>query len=393
MIARFGLPLLVVAIAVVTGIREPHFWSIANAQNLARQLAPLQILVVGQFFAILSGGLDLSVASVMACSGVLGVLALSHVGLAGSLIVMILSGVLFGLANGMLIVGFSVSPLIVTLGMLSVARGIALLLTAGLPVYTVPESLVDVVGFGALVGVPVSSLIAFAAMLTGAFVLRSTIFGRHVYAIGSSDAAARNSGVRVGQVRLAIYALSGGMAGLAAVVMTAWVSAAQPLAGEGMELQSIAAVVVGGVALAGGSGNMLQAFYGVLILGLLSNALNMAGVSPSSAGRRHRYPIRSYYRPSSQPRMRPAFRRDRPRSSQVPTAGSDPKQILQIIFADTRRSPTRLFKAFATVMWTWSIRAGDGWIGSSRRCAPCAELNARAFLGLAESSEPHPVRQ
>ena len=123
MIARFGLPLLVVAIAVVTGIREPHFWSIANAQNLARQLAPLQILVVGQFFAILSGGLDLSVASVMACSGVLGVLALSHVELAGSLIVMILSGVLFGLANGMLIVGFSVSPLIVTLGMLSVARG------------------------------------------------------------------------------------------------------------------------------------------------------------------------------------------------------------------------------------------------------------------------------
>ena len=278
-IARFGLPLLVVAIAVTTGLREPHFWSIANAQNLARQSAPLQIVVVGQLFALLSGGLDLSVASVMACSGVLGVLALPYLGLAGGLVVMVLSGLVFGLANGALVVGFSVSPFIVTLGMLSVAKGVSLLLTAGLPLYAVPESLVDVVGFGSVFGIPASSLIAFAAMLAGAFVLRRTIFGRHVYAVGSSDIAARNSGVRVGRVRLAVYALSGAASGLAAIVMTAWVSAAQPLAGEGIELQSIAAVVVGGVALAGGSGNMLQAFYGVLILGLLSNALNMAGVS------------------------------------------------------------------------------------------------------------------
>jgi ribose transport system permease protein len=278
-ITRFGLPLLVIAIGVATGLREPHFLSIANAQNLARQLAPLQIIVIGQLFAVLSGGLDLSVASVMACSGVIGILALPHVGVAGALLVMILTGLLFGLANGALIVGFSVSPFIVTLGMLSVAKGLSLLLTSGLPLYAVPERLVDIVGFGTVLGVPISSLVAFGAMLVGAFVLRLTIFGRHVYAVGSSEAAARNSGVRVGRVRLAVYAISGAAAGLAAVVMTAWVSAAQPLAGEGIELQSIAAVVVGGVALAGGSGNMVQAFYGVLVLGLLSNALNMAGVS------------------------------------------------------------------------------------------------------------------
>jgi len=278
-IAKFGLPLLVVAIGIATGLREPHFWSIANAQNLARQLAPLQIVVIGQLFALLSGGLDLSVASVMACSGVVGILALPYAGLTGALAAMILTGLLFGLGNGALIVGFSVSPFIVTLGMLSVAKGLALLLTGGLPLYAVPDSLVDVLGFGAVFGVPVSSVVAFAAMLAGALVLRRTIFGRHVYAVGSSELAARNSGVRVGYVRLAVYAISGAAAGLAAIVMTAWVSAAQPLAGEGMELQSIAAVVVGGVALAGGSGNMLQAFYGVLVLGLLSNALNMAGVS------------------------------------------------------------------------------------------------------------------
>jgi ribose transport system permease protein len=278
-VAKFGLPLLIIAIGVVTGLREPHFWSVANAQNLARQLSPLQIVVIGQLFALLSGGLDLSVASVMACSGVVGILAVPYTGLGGALVLMILTGTMFGLANGALIVGFSVSPFIVTLGMLSVAKGLALLLTGGLPLYSVPDKLVDNLGFGAVFGIPLSSIVAFAAMLVCAFILRKTIFGRHVYAVGSNEVAARNSGVRVGRTRLAVYAISGAASGLAAIIMTAWVSAAQPLAGEGLELQSIAAVVVGGVALAGGSGNMLQAFYGVLVLGLLSNALNMAGVS------------------------------------------------------------------------------------------------------------------
>lgn len=277
--ARFGLPLIVVAIGAVTGLREPHFWSILNVQNLARQLAPLQIIVVGQVFAMISGGLDLSVASVMACSGVVGILAVPHIGVGAAVVLMCVSGLLFGLLNGAIIVGFSVSPFIVTLGMLSVAKGLALLLTGGLPLYNVPDVLVDSVGFGTLSGIPVSSLLASSTMLLGAIVLQSSIFGRHVYATGSSEAASRNSGVRVGRVRLLVYALSGAASGLAAVVSTSWVSAAQPLAGEGLELQSIAAVVVGGVALAGGSGTMLQAFYGVVMLGLLSNALNMAGVS------------------------------------------------------------------------------------------------------------------
>jgi ribose/xylose/arabinose/galactoside ABC-type transport system permease subunit len=279
MLSQLGLPLLVVAIAVITGIIEPRFWSLANMQNLGRQLAPLQILVVGQLFAVLSGGLDLSVASVMAFSGVIGITVLPHLGLAAAIVAMLLTGLVFGLLNGALIVGFTVSPLIVTLGMLSVAKALALLMTGGLPLYDVPDSLAETLGFGALAGVPTSSLLAFAIMLASALVLRRTVWGRHVYAVGSSTAAARNSGVRVGRTRLGVYALSGTLAGVGAVVMTAWVSAAQPLAGEGLELQSIAAVVVGGVALAGGSGTVLQSFLGVLVLGLLSNALNMAGVS------------------------------------------------------------------------------------------------------------------
>jgi ribose transport system permease protein len=276
---RFGLPLLVVGIAVITGLIEPRFWSLANLQNVARQLAPLQILVAGQIFAILCGGIDLSVASVLALSGVVGMISIPYIGLAGGLVVMAATGLAFGILNGLIIVGFSVSPLIVTLGMLSVAKGLALLLTGGLPLYSVPESLVDSVGFGSVYGLPVSSILAFVIMLIGAVILRKTVFGRHVYAVGSNPIAARNSGVRVSRVLLRVYALTGLSAGIGAVVMTAWVSAAQPLAGEGLELQSLAAVVVGGVALTGGSGTMLQGFLGMLVLGLLSNALNMAGVS------------------------------------------------------------------------------------------------------------------
>lgn len=278
-VGAFGLPLLIISIGIVTGLIEPRFWSLANLQNLARQLAPLQILVTGQLFAVLSGGLDLSVASVMALSGVVGVLSIPHIGLVGALLVMILTGLCCGLLNGSIITGFKVSPLIVTLGMLSVAKGLALLLTSGLPLYNVPDALVDAVGFGDFHGFPISSAIAFAANLLGAVVLSRTVFGRHVYAIGSNAVAARNSGVRLQRTTIAIYAVSGAVAGMAAIVMTAWVSAAQPLAGEGLELQSLAAVVIGGVALAGGSGTMLQALFGTIVLGILSNGLNMAGVS------------------------------------------------------------------------------------------------------------------
>ena len=270
LIGRLGLPFLVVVIAIVTGFIEPRFWSVANLQNLLRQTAPLQILVVGQLFAVLSGGLDLSVASVMAFSGVAGVIAVPYVGLPGGIVVMIICGIVFGLINGAIITGFRVSPLIVTLGTLSVVKGLALVATGGLPLYKVPESLIDVVGFGTIFGWPVSSLLAFAVMLIGAGVLRTDDFqGEHVYGVGSNAAAAHSSGVRVGRTILAVYAISGAAAGCAAVVMTAWVSAAQPLAGEGLELQSLAAVVVGGVALTGGSGTMLQALLGVVILGLL----------------------------------------------------------------------------------------------------------------------------
>ncbi len=276
---QLALPLFIVAVAVATGLVEPRFWSIDNLLNLSRQVAPLMILAAGQVFAVIAGGLDLSIAAVLALSSVVGILALKEVGMIGGIAVMVATGLGIGLVNGLIIVRFKVSPLIVTLGMLSIARGLSLLVTGGLPIYDVPGPMVDRLGYGAVLGVPVPALVALGALLFGAFLLRYTVFGRYVYAIGSSPTAAYNSGIDVGRTTVLVYVLCGGMAGLAGVVLTSWVSAAQPLAAQGLELQSLAAVVVGGVALTGGSGTMLQAFYGALILGMLSNVLNMAGVS------------------------------------------------------------------------------------------------------------------
>ncbi len=194
------------SIAIVTGSIEPRFWSLANLQNLVRQIAPLQILAAGQLFAVLSGGLDLSVASVMALSGVIGILVTQHIGGPAGLLVMALLGLLFGCINGAIIVGFSVSPLIATLGMMSVAKGLALLLTGGLPLYDVPDWVSNRIGFGTIWSIPASSIIAFGVMLVGLVILRKTVFGRRVYAVGSNRSGARNSGVRVQSVTFAVYA-------------------------------------------------------------------------------------------------------------------------------------------------------------------------------------------
>lgn len=276
---NLALPFFIVALAVVTGLFESRFWSTENLLNLSRQLAPLMIISVGQAFAVIGGGLDLSLAASLALSGVYGVLVMADYGVFAGVLVMLLTGLGFGLVNGMIITRFEVSPFIVTIGMLSVGRGLALIASAGLPIYDVPGPFIDIFGYGAVLGIPTPAVVAVGTLLVGAAILRYTVFGRYVYAIGSKSAAAHSSGVDVKLYTLLVYGISGLTAGIGAVVLTAWVNAAQPMAAAGLELQSLAAVVVGGIALTGGSGSMLNAFYGVLILGMLSNSLNMIGVS------------------------------------------------------------------------------------------------------------------
>lgn len=278
-LADFILPALIASLAIGVTAIQPRFASGSNLANLASQVAPLLILSIGEAFAIISGGLDLSLASVMSVSGVVGVLSMSHVGVAAGVALMVLTGIVTGLVSGAVIAYFRTTPLIVTLGMLSITQAIALILANGVPIYDVPDSLTSVVGFGTVHGVPVAALIAVLLLGMASVLLRWTVFGRYVYAIGSSRSAALKSGLDVPLTTMLVYGISGMTGGIAGVVMTAWTGAAQPIAEPSLTLQSLAAVVLGGVALAGGSGNMLHVLYGVLILGMLSNAMNMLGIS------------------------------------------------------------------------------------------------------------------
>jgi ribose/xylose/arabinose/galactoside ABC-type transport system permease subunit len=273
------LPLLIVAIALTAGFIEPRFWSVDNLVNLARQIVPLLIISVGQAFALISGGLDLALAAVMSLSGVAGTLAMKHSGIAAGISLMIAIGIVAGLLSGAIVAYFRTTPLVVTLGMLSVAQAAALILSNGTPIYDVPAAYSQFVGFDSFVGVPWSVWIGTATALAGWFLLRHTIFGRYVYAIGSNESAAMKSGVDVRLYKMLVYAVSGLCAAVAAVVLTAWVGSAQPIAAPDITLQSLAAVILGGVALTGGRGSMLQVIYGVTLLSMLSNVMNMIGIS------------------------------------------------------------------------------------------------------------------
>ncbi|WP_235551080.1 ABC transporter permease [Bordetella bronchiseptica] len=250
-----------------------------RGHRLACQLVPLLILSVGQAFAILRGGLDLSMSSVLSLAGVAGVLAMPAWGVAAGLAVMLAVGLAAGVVSGFIIARFRTTPLVVTLGMLSVTQAIALILSGGVPIYDVPAPYVNAVGFGRTLGLPNMVWIAAAVTLAAAFALKRTVFGRYVYALGSSESAASKAGVNVQRYTVLVYAASGLCAAVGAVVLTAWTSSAQPVAVPDLTLQSIAAVVLGGVALTGGSGSIVQVFLGVLVLSVLSNAMNITGVS------------------------------------------------------------------------------------------------------------------
>ena len=275
----FVLPMFIVVYAAIVGAIEPRFLGWDNLDNLMSQIAPLLVMSTGQAFTIISGGLDLSMAAVMSLSGIAGILSVKYTGVWGGILVMAIVGAAVGGLSGSLIAYQRTSPFIVTLGMSSVATAFALILGHGVPIYTIPPELSSTIGFGHFLGLPVSFEIAIGLLLLGAFLLHKTVFGRYVYAIGSNASAAIRSGVPVPFYTLLVYAFGGFTSGVAGIILTAWVNAAQPVAEPDMTLKSIAAVVLGGIALTGGSGGMVHVLYGCIILGALANSMTMIGVS------------------------------------------------------------------------------------------------------------------
>jgi ribose/xylose/arabinose/galactoside ABC-type transport system permease subunit len=279
-LARYGTLIALVLLVIIASILSPRFLSTVNLMNVLRQTSIIGVLGIGMTFVILTAGIDLSVGATLALSAVLLAGTLESTGnIWLSMAIGIAAGMAVGLANGIGVTFGRVQPFVMTLGMLGIARSLAFLYTHGEPIPVVDMRFLKL-GIGYLWKVPIPSVIFLVLLVIAALVLHYTPFGRYVYAIGSNEEAARLSGVDVRKYKIVVYVISGATAAIGAILYCAQFAAAPAIAGEGYELDAIAAVVVGGTSLFGGQGGVIGTFLGALIIGILSNILNLTGVSP-----------------------------------------------------------------------------------------------------------------
>ncbi|HTS91253.1 MAG TPA: ribose ABC transporter permease [Stellaceae bacterium] len=272
-----------IALIVAVSLASPNFLKLENLLNVLRQTSINAAIAMGATFVILTGGIDLSVGAILALAGAFAatLIAGGH-GLASTMLLVLLAGVAIGAVSGLLVTYGAVQPFIATLVSMTVLRGIVLVFSNGTPIDSSggdASAAFATIGDGYVLGLPIPVIIA-AIVFAGCWVaLTQTRFGRYVYAIGGNENVARLSGVNVTLVKISVYAVSGLLSALAGIILTARLESAQPTAGLGYELDAIAAVVVGGTSLAGGIGSMTGTLIGSLIIGVLSNALNLLDVS------------------------------------------------------------------------------------------------------------------
>jgi len=270
-----------VILLVVFSLSSPWFLSVDNFLNIGRQTTLVSIIAVGMTFIIIARQIDLSVASTLALSGMAAALAMSQIN--NSWIVGAIAGLgtgaLVGLINGILTTQLSIPSFLVTLGSLSMARGLAMMVTNTKPVIITNETYFAIFGEGTFLGIPVPIAWTLAAMIVGILLLHYNVFGRRIYAVGGNPTAALYSGINTKLITTAAFVLTGTLAGLAALVLSARSHAARPDVVQGMELDVIAAVILGGCSLFGGRGYILGTLFGSLIIGTLNNGLVLLGVS------------------------------------------------------------------------------------------------------------------
>lgn len=297
---RSGPLIALLLLMAVLAMLSPHFLNADNLLTVVRQTAFVAILAVGQTFVIIRGGIDLSVAATAGLSAsIVAVLMTEPVLFLGiplgpmspvlAILLGLMVGALAGTFNGFIIARFGIPDFIATLGAMTLFRGLALLVTGGLPVPTfrigvgvgagLPEFLLWA-GSGHIFGIPFLLIAVLIVAITGGLILKFTVFGRSIYAVGGNREAARASGINVGRTTILIYAFSGLMAAIGGILLMGRLSSANALMGEGAELQSIASTVIGGTNLFGGEGGVFGTMIGALILGVLGNGLNLLNVSP-----------------------------------------------------------------------------------------------------------------
>ena len=278
-IRELTLIVLIAAIIVVMANINPYFFSFSNFRAVAVGMAPTAVIVIGMAILLASGGFDLSVGSVMALSStVVAMLLLAGLSIPAAVICGLILGVVAGVLNGLLVTGLGINPLIATLGTMSIARGIALVLTEGFSVSSLPADFAWI-GKADIGGFPVIVIFTLALVLVFDLAVRHTRFFRQVYFIGANEKAARLSGIHVNRVRIIAYALTGFLAALAGVLLASRLMSGTPTAGNGIELQVLAAAVIGGASLRGGEGTILGAFLGVVFVALINNSMTMLAVS------------------------------------------------------------------------------------------------------------------
>lgn len=276
---KVGNLLILLVMIVIFSALSPAFLTSANLINILRQVSTTAIVTVGFTMLLISGGLDLSVGSQMAVMGVVcGLLLQSGIPAAAAILIGILITTGIGLFNGFVIVRTSIPPMMATIAMMTALRGLAYILCEGYPIYEIPASIIWM-GQGMVFGViPVPVVIMVIIILIGAVVLTKTYLGRYFFAVGSNDEATRLCGINVSKIRILGYAVTGFLCGVAGLIMMGRVSSAQPAAGDAFEMDVLTAAVLGGVSVNGGRGSVLGATLGVLVIGVLTNGMQLIGV-------------------------------------------------------------------------------------------------------------------
>lgn len=279
---RKNIPFIgLIAICVVVGIAAPTFFTEYNILNVTRQAAVNGFLAFGLTIVIISGGIDLSVGSILAVSGMSAAM-LIQAGVPSSIAILIalVIGAAIGALNGFLIARAKLQPFIATLGTMMVFRGVTLLISDGVPKSLLGPGMIEWIGRGRVFGIiPVPAVILLGVFGIFAYFLKNTTFGKKIYSIGGNAKAARLSGINVESNLIYIYMISGILAALAGVVITSRVDSAVPLAGTSYEMYAIAGAVIGGVSLAGGKGRAVGTFVGIFIIAVINNGLNLIGAS------------------------------------------------------------------------------------------------------------------
>lgn len=277
---KYRVLIIFLVLILVASQLSDAFFTISNLLNVFRQVSIVAIISVGMTLVILTSGIDLSVGSIMAFTGAVaaGVIT-AGIGLPIAILICLALGLLMGIVNGLIVSKGSVPAFIATLAVMVIARGMTLVYTQGTPI-VISNPGFRFIGGGDVIGVPFPIILMFIIFIIMYLVLKHTTFGRYIYAIGGNEEAARLAGISVNRVKIAVYGLAGLFSSISGLIYTSRLMSAQPNAGMGLELDAIAAVIIGGTRLTGGKGGVTGTIIGALIMGVLDNILNLMNVSP-----------------------------------------------------------------------------------------------------------------